>query len=65
MGWAVHVARIAAMRNSYKIFVVEPEGKSSRERPRHRREDNLTQMDGRTDVLIRFVCPRIPENKTF
>jgi hypothetical protein len=39
-----HEARIGKMRNAYKIFVGETEGKRRLERPRSRCEDNI-RMD--------------------
>jgi hypothetical protein len=44
MRYEGHVARIAEMRNMYKIVVVKPEGKIPRRRPRCRWEDNM-EMD--------------------
>jgi hypothetical protein len=37
MRWAVHVARMGAKRNSYRILLENPEGK----RPVHMWEDNI------------------------
>jgi hypothetical protein len=36
MRWAGHVVRIGKMRNTYKIAVVKPEGKTPLGRPRSR-----------------------------
>jgi hypothetical protein len=44
--WAVHVARVEAMRNAYKIFVGEPEWKRSLGISTCRWEDNI-RMDFR------------------
>jgi hypothetical protein len=38
-----HVARMGEMRNTYKIFVGEPEGKRQLGRPRRRWENNNRQ----------------------
>jgi hypothetical protein len=40
ISWAVHVARVEEMRETYKILIGEPEGKRQLGRPRRRREDN-------------------------
>jgi hypothetical protein len=40
----VHVARIGANRNTYRIFVGKPEGKRLLGRTRHRLVDNI-KMD--------------------
>jgi hypothetical protein len=39
MRWDRHVARMAAIRNAYKILVAKPDGK--RLLVRHRRQDNI------------------------
>jgi hypothetical protein len=39
--WAGHVAHMGEMKNTYKILVRKPEGKTSQGRPRHRWEDNI------------------------
>jgi hypothetical protein len=41
MGWAGHVARMGDGRNVYRVLVGNPEGKTSLERPRRRREDGI------------------------
>jgi len=41
-----HVACMRAVRNTYKVVVGKPEGKSPLKRPRHRWEDNVN-MDFR------------------
>jgi hypothetical protein len=41
MRWASHIARIRAMRNTYRILAVQHEGKRPRGRPRRRWEDNV------------------------
>jgi hypothetical protein len=41
MRWAGHLAYMGQMRNAYKIFVGEPEGKRPLGRPRCRWEDNI------------------------
>jgi hypothetical protein len=62
MTWAQNVARIGVMRNMYKIFAKNPEGKRSLGRHRRRWEDNiridLTEI-GWIDVgWIRLDCDR-------
>jgi hypothetical protein len=41
MTFSGHVARMGEIRNAYKIFVENPEGKRPLGRPRHRWEDNI------------------------
>jgi hypothetical protein len=41
MGWVGHVAHIGEMRNLYKTFVGNPEGKRPLRRLRHRWEDGV------------------------
>jgi len=40
MRWSVHVMRMGEMRNTFKIFVVKPEGKSPLRRSRRRWKNN-------------------------
>jgi hypothetical protein len=44
MRWAGHVARMGEKRNTYRLLVGMPEGRSTLGRPRHRRLDNI-RMD--------------------
>jgi hypothetical protein len=44
MIWAGHVTRMGAERNTYRIFVGKPEGKSTLGKPRRRWADNI-KMD--------------------
>jgi hypothetical protein len=44
MRWEGHVARIGGMRNAYKIFIGNSEGKRPLGRSRRRWEDNI-RMD--------------------
>jgi hypothetical protein len=39
--WAVHVARMGENRNTYRILMGKPEGKTPLESLRRRREDNI------------------------
>jgi hypothetical protein len=39
--WAVRLARIAEMRNAYRILFGEPEGRRPHGRPRRRWEENI------------------------
>jgi predicted CoA-binding protein len=41
MRWAGHVACLGKKRNSYRVLVVNPEGKRLLGRPRCRWEDNI------------------------
>jgi hypothetical protein len=41
MSWAVHVARMGAKRNAYRILVGKPEGKRPLGRPRSRWVKNM------------------------
>jgi hypothetical protein len=41
MRWAGHVARMGELRNAYRIFIGELEGKRPCRRLRHRYEDNI------------------------
>jgi hypothetical protein len=41
MRWAGHVARVADMKNAYKMLVGKLEGKRPLGRPRHKWEDNI------------------------
>jgi len=36
MRWAEHVAHLGETKNAYKIFIVQPKGKRSVGRPKHR-----------------------------
>ena len=40
--WAVHVARMQESRRAFKMLTGKPTGKKPLERPRSRREDNIT-----------------------
>jgi len=42
--WAGHAACMSQIRNVYKILVGKPEGKKSLGRPRHKWEDNGTDL---------------------
>jgi hypothetical protein len=58
---AMHVARMGAKRNAYRMMVGKPEGKRPLGRPRHRWVDNikmdLTEMNG--VVLVGSIWLRI------
>jgi hypothetical protein len=41
MRWEVHVERMGAKRNAYRILVGEPEGKRPLGRHRHRWKNNI------------------------
>jgi hypothetical protein len=40
--WAGYAVHITEKRSAYKVLVGKPEGKRPSERPRCRREDNIT-----------------------
>jgi hypothetical protein len=48
------VARMAEMKNAYKIIVGKPEGRSSLERSRHRLEGNI-RTNVRAVVLMHVL----------
>jgi len=42
MRWEGHVVRMGERRSAYRVLVGKPEGKRPLQRPRFRREDNIT-----------------------
>jgi hypothetical protein len=50
MRWAVHVARIGAKRNAYRLLVGKPEGKRPLGRPKRRWEDNSRMGLGEVEL---------------
>jgi hypothetical protein len=57
MSWTEHVARIGEKRNTYRVFLGEPEGKRSLRRPRRRWKDNI-KVDFREIVwgCVDWIC---------
>jgi hypothetical protein len=55
MRWAEHAARMAKMRNEYKILVRKPEGRRPLERPRRRWEDNTICILGKSVGKVGLV----------
>jgi hypothetical protein len=52
MRWAGHIARIGENKNTYRLFVGNPEGRRPLGKPRRRRVDTI-KLDLRQDGVVR------------
>jgi hypothetical protein len=58
MVWAGHIARVGDKRDTNRVFVGRPEGKSAFPRPECRYSDNIKEVGGRSIGCIDMAYGR-------